>query len=133
MAMLTGGCHCGQLRYEAEGEPFHATWCHCTDCRRSSGAPAMAWFSIPASGFRVVAGRLRCHSSSERAQRGFCPDCGTSVTYHGKDLPEVDIATATLDDPSLVPPGDHIFFGSRVAWMVPGDNLPVHRRDRGKG
>jgi hypothetical protein len=129
--MLTGGCHCGRVRYEAAGEPFHSAWCHCTDCRRSSGAPAMAWFSVPVSGFRLVSGRLRCHASSDRARRGFCADCGTSLTYHGTGLPELDIATATLDDPSLQPPGDHIFFGSRIAWVIPGDDLPKHDRERG--
>ena len=32
--MLTGGCHCGAIRYEVEGEPQHSALCHCSDCRR---------------------------------------------------------------------------------------------------
>src|SRR5262249_14890443 len=36
---MTGGCHCGAIRYALVGEPkFHAL-CHCTDCRRHAGAP----------------------------------------------------------------------------------------------
>ena len=37
---LAGGCMCGAVRYEADGAPFHATLCHCVDCRRAGGAPA---------------------------------------------------------------------------------------------
>ena len=54
--MLTGGCLCGHVRYEADGAPFHETICHCSMCRRAAGAPMVAWFSVPRAGFRVVAG-----------------------------------------------------------------------------
>jgi len=63
--MLTGGCCCGAIRYEAGGEPFHATLCHCTTCRRSSGAPIVAWFSVRESEFRVVTGEPARFASSE--------------------------------------------------------------------
>ncbi|MFC3126261.1 GFA family protein [Pseudoroseomonas globiformis] len=131
--MLTGGCFCGAVRYEADGEPFHATWCHCADCRRSSGAPAMAWFSVHRADFRLTEGKLRQFKSSERAERGFCGDCGTSLTYEGKDLPELDVATATLDMPEKVPPRDHIWFRSHLDWVRPGDGLPQHNTERGAG
>jgi hypothetical protein len=41
--MLTGGCYCGAVRYETDGEPFHETICHCADCRRIVGAASVAW------------------------------------------------------------------------------------------
>ena len=36
--MLTGGCFCGRVRYEARGPAFNRTSCHCSICRRTSGA-----------------------------------------------------------------------------------------------
>src|SRR3569832_906940 len=36
---ITGGCHCGAIRYEIEGEALTHALCHCTDCRRCAGAP----------------------------------------------------------------------------------------------
>jgi hypothetical protein len=44
--MLTGGCFCGDIRYAVTGSPFHPTNCHCSICRRTTGAPFVAWFSV---------------------------------------------------------------------------------------
>ena len=130
---LTGGCHCGAVRYEVRGLPFHATICHCADCRRAAGAPMVAWFSVAPEGFRVVAGEMRLYASSARAQRGFCGDCGTALTYAAHDSPgEIDVTTASLDDPAPVPPEDHVQFGSHLPWVVPGDGLPRFRGSRGE-
>ena len=41
--MITGGCHCGAIRYQAEGEALVHALCHCTDCRRHAGAPMVGW------------------------------------------------------------------------------------------
>jgi hypothetical protein len=54
--MLKGGCFCGDIRYEAGGKPFYRTNCHCSICRRTTGAPFVAWFSVPRSEFRLVQG-----------------------------------------------------------------------------
>jgi hypothetical protein len=54
--MLKGGCFCGRIRYEAAGTPFHETNCHCSICRRISGAPFVTWFSVSRSEFRLVCG-----------------------------------------------------------------------------
>ncbi|HWL83259.1 MAG TPA: GFA family protein [Roseomonas sp.] len=125
--MLTGGCACGRVRYEADGTPFNATICHCEDCRRSSGAPVVAWFSVPTASLRFTAEAPRHFASSAMAQRGFCPDCGTSLTYQRQDLPdEIDITTASLDDPEQVPPQDHTWVRSQLTWVRLADGLPRH-------
>jgi hypothetical protein len=45
--MITGGCHCGAIRYQAEGEALTHALCHCTDCRRHAGAPIVGWTMYP--------------------------------------------------------------------------------------
>ena len=40
--MLSGGCHCGAVRYEMPEDVAHHALCHCTDCRKASGAPAVS-------------------------------------------------------------------------------------------
>ena len=45
----TGGCLCGQLRYEARGEPNFAGHCYCADCRKASGSGFIPFMGFPAS------------------------------------------------------------------------------------
>ncbi|ONG56472.1 aldehyde-activating protein [Pseudoroseomonas deserti] len=125
-----GGCHCGAIRYVAKGEPYNATACHCLDCRRSSGAPFMAWFSVATQNFAVTQGTMALYASSPGVQRGFCGACGTSLTYFNASLGEVDVSTATLDEPSEPAPRDHIWVQSRIPWVELGTFLPAHARNR---
>ncbi len=126
--VLRGGCFCGQVCYEARGTPFHATLCHCADCRRAAGAPAVAWFTVLQSNFRVTAGEPAVFRSSPRAVRRFCPTCGTQLTFEADATPdEVDITTASLDDPAAAPPRDHSYAASRVSWDRLDESLPVRQ------
>jgi hypothetical protein len=40
--MRTASCNCGCIRTEARGEPVRVGLCHCTTCRKESGAPFTA-------------------------------------------------------------------------------------------
>jgi len=129
--MLTGGCLCGEIRYETTGEPFHLTNCHCSMCRRASGAPIVAWFSVPREELRWVQGAPKRYRSSTQATRSFCARCGTALTYEADAYPdEIDITTCSLDDPELVPPTDHTRTSSRLRWVKLADGLPQHAEAR---
>lgn len=131
---LFGGCMCGAVRFEAHGTPFNSTLCHCVDCRRASGAPALAWFSVAATGLRWIAGQPQLFRSSSQAVRGLCAACGTTLTYQSDAWPdEIDIASGSLDDPDLVPPLDHTFVRSRLSWLKLGDGLPQFQTTRSAG
>lgn len=111
--------------------PFHATLCHCADCRRISGAPVVGWFSARARDYRILAGAPRTFASSPGVQRSFCPHCGTPLTYKRADLAdELDITLGSLDRPQAVPPQDHTQVAERLDWLVLGDALPRFDRHR---
>jgi hypothetical protein len=124
--VLAGGCHCGQVRYEVAGRPFHATLCHCSDCRRTSGAPMVAWFTVRAPEFRLVQGTPQRYRSSGRAWRSFCGACGTQLTYQMDGLEEIDVSTCSLDEPEAVAPQDQTFARSRLRWAEDIGTLPAH-------
>ncbi|SFM43629.1 GFA family protein [Methylobacterium pseudosasicola] len=124
--MLTGGCFCGAVRYEARAAPFHETICHCADCRRMVGAAQVAWFSVPRAAFRFVAGTPSAFQSSSAVLRRFCGTCGTSLTYEVDAAPDaIDVTIASLDELDQVPPRDHTRMGSKVSWDPVGDGLPA--------
>ena len=130
-AAVEGGCLCGAVRYRASG-PFHdRTICHCETCRRASGAPLVAWFSVPTGRFRWLGGTARSYQSSQRATRTFCPDCGTALTYQRVDRPEeIDVTIASLDQPATCLPEDHVWTARQLPWIKLDDGLPVYPQDR---
>lgn len=129
-----GGCYCGAVRYEVAGQALNGTICHCADCRRVSGAPCVAWFSVAASRFRVTLGGALEFRSSPSVTRSFCPQCGTPLTYRRDDEADsIDITTCSLDQPELAAPADHTFTHSRLSWLKLADGLPRFRRSRAEG
>ena len=125
----TGRCACDAVRYELKSAPFDAGWCHCRICQLVSGAPAMAFASVPAGDLVFTAGgdKVKRFKSSSFGHRLFCGECGTPLLMQVDHQPEtVDFSIATLDDPDAVPPGFHIFHASRIDWFETADDLPRH-------
>lgn len=127
---LMGGCHCGAVRYEVSGAPRHAALCHCTDCRKSSGAPMVAWAAFGEEELKVTQGAPKTINSSGASFRSFCPECGTGLFFRNAQfLPGiVDVQSATLDDPEAIPPEAHIQTAERLRWMETSFNLPSFPR-----
>jgi hypothetical protein len=130
---MTGGCACGSVRYRLESAPYDTGWCHCRTCQLSSGAPAMVFSTVVAGDYRITDGEefVRDFESSAFGTRRFCGRCGSLLTIQVNFQEEtIDFTVASLDQPGSVRPGFHIFYGSRIAWFDPGDNLPRHERFR---
>ncbi len=123
-----GQCHCGAVRWSAEGEPEHHAICHCGDCRRWSGAPMVGWIAWQAD--RVaVHGATGQYRSSEHGVREFCAACGTGLFYRNEQtLPGiVDIQSGTLETPEDFPPGAQIMVKDRLSWSKGLAELPEFR------
>jgi hypothetical protein len=71
--MTTGRCHCGAIRYQAEGEALTHALCHCTDCRRHAGAPMVGWTMYPQGAVKVTRGTPKVYVSSNMAGDIFAP------------------------------------------------------------
>jgi hypothetical protein len=52
MIKFAGGCACGSIRYEAEGDPVVMFACHCTDYRRACGGGPSHEIIMPTAGFQ---------------------------------------------------------------------------------
>lgn len=125
--ILTGGCFCGNVRYEITGRPFNSTICHCNDCRKAAAAPFVACFSVKRREFQLTHGSPKSFASSAWGTRSFCPDCGTQLTFVHSELPdEIDVTTCSLDAPESVPPTDHVRTAGRLLWIHLADELSKH-------
>jgi hypothetical protein len=119
------------VRYRIDAAPTHETCCHCTICRRTSGAPFVAWFTVPASALRFTAGQPDRLQSSAEGARGFCRRCGTPLVFRLASTPdEIDVTTCSLDVPERVPPRDHTHTASAIDWVEGLGALPRHRGTR---
>ena len=123
-------CLCGAIRYQLSGEPNFVALCHCSDCRRSAGAPMVAWAMFPEAALTVMKGQPKTINSSGSAMRSFSADCGSGLFYRNAAiLPGiVDVQSSTLDDPDIMPPTKQIQTAERVGWMKHIHTLPEFER-----
>jgi len=125
----SGGCLCGALRYEAEGEPLFAGYCYCADCRKASGSAFIPYMGFPRGAMRFSGQTLSYRSkaaSGGDAIRNSCPICGSLV--FGGEAGVSDIFTiyaGSLDDPSCFCPTAAIFTRNRPSWAVVPPGLTV--------
>lgn len=127
---IVGGCHCGAIRYQAEGEPITHALCHCTDCRRHAGAPMVGWIMYPQAAVKVTKGQPKIYASSTDGRRHFCPDCGSGLFFtNAVMLPGIiDVQSATSDDPGALPPQVNVQAAERVPWLEHIHDLPTFDR-----
>jgi len=127
--IFSGGCLCGTLRYESRQKALETGYCHCTICRKSTGAPLVAFASFPIESFIYTKGMPTIYQSSPTGTREFCNKCGTQICHREIATPEtVDVNSGTLDDLSLVAPEFHIYTKDSVQWLEVNDQLPRYSK-----
>ena len=128
-ARASGQCHCGAIRYSMPTAVEHHALCHCQDCRRHSGAPMVGWALVNRSDVEMT-GTPKIYASSEHGRRHFCPDCGSGLFYTNEAIfpGQIDVQTATLDDPDLIPAGAQIQIAERIGWMEKLNEMPAFNR-----
>lgn len=122
---LEGGCLCEAVRYSLRSKPLDAGFCHCRICQQSTGAPSVAWLTLPRESFSYVQGQPSIYLSSSEFQREFCGQCGTQLVFRRRDGAKVlDVTIASLDKPDAIKPQYHIWTQSQISWCDFSDELP---------
>jgi len=120
---LPGSCLCGAIRFEITAPFRRANLCHCSRCRKHSGAGALAQGRVPRTGFRLLSGEelLRVYRPPGGMVKAFCGVCGSSL-FGGTwpEGPEVSVRLGALDaDPGIAPE-----YHSHTEAIAPWDTLP---------
>lgn len=132
----SGGCLCGDVRYEIVKPAIDSGYCHCKMCQRFSGAPVIVGATFPKDGVRFTKGEPTYYRSSTIAERGFCRRCGSSLTYKPVARRWTDwifIFAGSLDKGFEFPPEWHLGVESHVPWLSIPDGLPKVRCDESPG
>ena len=128
--VFEGGCLCGAIRYRSTAAPVRGVICHCSMCRKHSGAPVLAFVHFPLDAFTWIKGEPTRYRSSQYAERGFCAECGGTLSMHEEVLPDrVQVALGSLDEPERVKIDDHVWTDERIAWFDVKDDLPRYARN----
>ena len=120
---LTGGCQCGAVRYRATRADDHAYLCHCRMCQRAFGHVSAAVVGVKKKDVIWEKDGRAFFASSKIARRGFCPTCGTPLSFEYLESDGMDLAVGSLDDPSRVRLTSHFGVESRVASFHRPDGL----------
>jgi hypothetical protein len=122
---LRGQCLCGDVRFRCEGDILNAGACHCTQCQRWSGP---YWSAVSVRQDQLVvengAESIAWYPSSERAERGFCVICGSSLFWReiGSEASEVDVSIGALEQPTGLKLTYHLHTASAGdTYEIPAD------------
>lgn len=120
---VTGGCHCGAIRFEAEADPERTRICHCSDCQRLSGSPFRVVAPVSENDFRLTSGMPRIYrktaASGAIRQQAFCADCGAPLYATSDDAPprKIGIRVGALDQSRSFVPKRQFWTRSALGWL----------------
>ncbi len=127
-----GGCYCGQIRYEAEGDPIFRLQCHCRECQYISGGSPNVSIVMPQAGFKYTKGTPKQFTRSDLAQpvtREFCANCGTHLVSLAPSVAgAVIIKVGTMDDPAQFEPDIAIFTIDKQPFHALPEGKPAFER-----
>jgi hypothetical protein len=122
-----GGCQCGAVRYRLEAEPTGVNICHCRMCQKAGGGPFMALGGVRLHQLVWTRGAPKVFASSSIAERGFCPECGTPLTYRLFDRDRITVTLGSLDEPGAVAPTIQYGVESKLPWVEAALALPAQK------
>ena len=126
--MAKGNCSCGAVAFEVD-EPLGPIYvCHCSICRRSTGANGVAVLVVPKAQFRWTRGEEQVVDyrlpQAVRFGVAFCRRCGGSTPRVSKEIGRIVAPAGALDTDPGMRPIAHIFVGSKAPWFEITDSVP---------
>lgn len=122
-------CLCGEVQLQISAIELPYVYCHCSNCRKSSGSAFGANVSVPVDALQVVQGQelLSCFESSPGKFRYFCSRCGSPMYNRVAQQPErVRVRLGSFDTPYEGLLAAHIFVGEKAPWYGIQDARPQH-------
>lgn len=125
-AALAGRCLCSAVHYVVADDFRYAMNCHCSNCRRATGAAFKPFAGIERDKLSIVKGEdnLLRFGDEDAAHDIHCQTCGSLLYSVVREGAFVHVTLGTLADAPSIRPSKHIFVGSKAAWFTITDDLP---------
>jgi hypothetical protein len=126
-ATLAGACFCRAVTYAVADAFLYAMNCHCSNCRRTTGAAFKPFAGIQRPKFSLAKGadNLLIHGQPDNHD-AHCRSCGSLLYSVVRDGAFVHVPMGTLIDTPSIRPKCHIFVGSKAPWFTITDDLPQY-------
>ena len=119
-----GSCLCGAVTFEVSCALPPPDACHCSQCRKHSGH-YFASTDVPRSAVTIHgAEKVSWYRSSEKARRGFCSTCGSSLFWDPLQKDWIGIAMGAFDEPTDARLRVHIFVADKGDYYDIADGVP---------
>lgn len=126
--ILTGQCYCRAVSYAVNDAFSYAMNCHCSNCRRATGAAFKPLAGITADQIHITQGAAQVMTHGDAAAHDVhCKVCGSLLYSVVRDGAWAHVALGTLLDAPSIRPAAHIFVGSKAPWFDITDDLPQHQ------
>jgi hypothetical protein len=125
-----GGCYCGAVRYQGNGDALFKGQCHCRECQYISGGNPNLVMAVSEATFKYTKGEAKAFQRSDLdnpVTREFCAECGTHLVSRAPKMPgAVMIKVGTLDDPGAFPGADMaIYTVDKQSFHHVPDGMPA--------
>jgi hypothetical protein len=107
--MKSGSCLCGGVSFEMHGALDDVIACHCGQCRKQTGNYWASTHSDDKDLRFITQDTLAWYRSSEKAQRGFCKACGSTLFWKTDGSDHTSICVGAIDGKSGLKLGGHIY------------------------
>ncbi len=121
---VKGSCECQGVVFELIGELRDVVFCHCSQCRKTSGHYWAATQVSKGNLNLIKATSLSWYDSSDNARRGFCSLCGSSMFYERKGIDKISVSAGSLEIPTSLDRMRHIYVASKGDYYDISDDLP---------
>ena len=121
---VKGSCECQGVVFELIGELRAVVFCHCSQCRKTSGHYWAATQVSKGNLNLIKATSLSWYKSSDKARRGFCSVCGSSMFYERKGIDKISVSAGSLEIPTSLDRMRHIYVASKGDYYDISDDLP---------
>lgn len=131
---ITGGCHCGKIRYKSKIDPEKISICHCTDCQILTGCAYRISAYPLVEDFKLLKGNVKSYvkttDSGVKRVQAFCADCGTPLYAESLEMPKIrSLRVGSIDQRASLKPRRQNWCKSAFTWS--GNILAIPRFEKG--